>query len=208
MSQFSHDALLKKLNVGGLQSDAGSGIAPVQDATAPAKPATDYTKLGQYTSNAYDPNKFNRPWDQMSEKYQIGTVLSNFDPRQGITPEVLSALNSANIRGAKFSGSGDKLHVDNAGGWERFGSGGTSDVVQGFRGGNGTWGAWAGEGGGMGPAQPAPSMSGGMPQMGGGLNSLLQGNPTAGINAAIGQLAEPSAQLRALLEALGQGQVA
>lgn len=109
------------------------------------KAAPDYTQMGEYGNSmgAWNGNeKFKGSWDDKSERYKMLTVLSHFDPRQGITPEAINALNSANIYGAKFSGSGDKLTVDNAGGYDRFGKGGTADIIQGFKTGNGTWSPW------------------------------------------------------------------
>lgn len=174
---------------------------------APAAP--DYTKVGKYTSDAYDPNKFNVPWDQRSEKYQIGTVLSNFDPNLGMTPEVLAALNAANIHGAKFSGNGDQLNVDNAGNYARFGQGGSSDTITGLHsGGNAKWGAWtdpalAAQGQ---PAQGQAAQAGGgaagaFPSIAGG---ALSGDPMAAIQAALKQYAGQSGKLEALLAGLRQ----
>lgn len=132
-----------------------------------ATPAVDYTQMGQYANRmgAYNADKFNVPWDQRSEKYQIGTVLSHFDPDKGLTPEVIAALNAANIHGAKFSGSGDKLNVNNVTGYDRFGNGGTADIIGSFKDPNAThnWGAWfvddnpAGAGGPGGGGTAGPS---------------------------------------------------
>jgi hypothetical protein len=166
------------------QPEAGPVELPGGQTAAP-----DYRKTGKYASTAYDAAKLARPWEEQSEKYRIGNVLSNFDPSQGLTPEVIAALNAADIYGAKFSGAGDKLTVDNAGGHERFGKGGTSDVNIGFKTGNGTWGAWTD------PALEGPAAAAG----GGGMNSgmagaqsnldgLLQGNPMAAIQAEIAKL--------------------
>jgi hypothetical protein len=175
-----------------------SGGQPLTPAT-PAAP--DYTKLGKYSGqmgawSEADPTKpgnekFARPWDDRSERYQMMSVLSNFDPTKGITPEVLDALNKANIHGAKFSGQGDKLTVDNAGNWARFGKGGTGDIITGLKSGHGTWAPWSdpnleeaqGAQGGGGPMSP-PLQNGMIPGQGGDMSntdlttSLNRGVPT------------------------------
>lgn len=171
----------------------GGAKGPI-DPTAPAdKP--DYTALGQYKDRlgAYTADKFTAPYDQRSEKYQIGTVLSHFNANEGITPAVLEALNQANIHGAKFSGSGDKLTLDNAGGYDRFGKGGTSDIIQGFNDPNNTnknWGAWFVDDNGQPQQQGAPGMAPGGGAGGplgaiGALQQLGQGNVLQRIQAAL-----------------------
>ena len=167
---------------------------------AEASKGPDYKKAGQFGGrmgpwNPNDPNqtKFAEPWDNMSERYKMMTVLSNFDPRQGVTPDVLKALNDANINGARFSGSGQNLTVDNAGGYDRFGKGGTADIITSFQGGNGTWRPWAD------PALEGPA-GGGAPA--GGLDPRLTGDPSAGIQAALASLGN-SPTLQALLKQLG-----
>lgn len=211
---------------GGMELPPIGGMPPIQTtvktpadfAPTPGTPippsalqsgATDYRKTGKYASTAYDPGKLARPWEEQSEKHRIGNVLSNFDPSQGLTPEVIAALNAADIYGAKFSGAGDKLTVDNAGGHERFGKGGTSDVNIGFKTGKGTWGAWtdpnlpenqAAGGAAGGGAVPG---GGGMGPMGGiPMDALLSGDPMAKIQAALAQLTGPRTNAQALLEAL------
>lgn len=159
----------------------------------------DYKKTGKYASTAYDAAKLARPWEEQSEKYRIGNVLSNFDPSQGLTPEVIAALNAADIFGAKFSGAGDKLTVDNAGGHERFGKGGTSDVNIGFKTGKGTWGAWTD------PALEAAGAGGGAPSGGSGggaIDPLLGGDPMEQIRAALAQFTGPRSNAQALLQGL------
>lgn len=186
-------------------------IAAPMETAAPVAPAgPDYRKPGQYTSTAYDPTKMQRPWDEMSEKYRIGTVLSNFDPSRGLTPEVIDALNKADIFGAKFSGAGDKLTVDNAGGHARFGKGGTADVNIGFKTGKGTWGAWtdpeleaqAAAQGGMGGGMNS-SLAGAQSN----LNGLLRSDFQSAIQAALAKMTNGGApNLQALLQQLGGGQ--
>lgn len=127
--------------------------------------APDYTKLGQYANKlqGYDLNKFNNPYDQWSEKYKIGAVQSHFDPLQGVTPELLQALNSLGI--ADFSGQGDQLSVGNSKGDPRFGHGGAADVVKGLKGQNNdtAWQPWfVDEGGGGQGLAGRPSLAGGV----------------------------------------------
>jgi hypothetical protein len=147
---------------GGVTGGAGLDQARQENAAAQAAPATDYTKMGQYGAKmgGWAGDKFQKPWADQSEKYQIGTVLSNFDPKGGVTPEVVAALNAANIHGAQFSGEGDQLKVNNLTGYDRFGSGGTADVVKGLKGNNEdtAWQPWFVDdqaGGGMGGNQQA-----------------------------------------------------
>lgn len=154
--------------------DTGDIVPGPSDLTTPVAAKPDYKKFGKYANyGAYDQEKAQRPWEDMSEKYKIGAVLSNFDPTKGLTPEVIEALNSANIFGAKFGMDGeDKLNVIDTGGHERFGSGGIGDVIEGFKTGNGKWGAWAdpnlqpevqaempGQGGGGGIAPPSGALN-------------------------------------------------
>lgn len=166
---------------------------PPGPAGSPVSAATDYTKRGKFaTFNAGADDKYNRPWDQLSERYKMQTVLSNFDPNAGITPDVLAALNGANIKGAKFSGSGDKLDAQNLQQWENFdGRQGVGDMLKGFNdpamAGKHEWGAWQPEDSGGGQPQGAPS--GGLPNFGGAqLDSALGGDPLAKIQELIAQL--------------------
>lgn len=124
----------------------------------------DYKQLGKYADQmgVFSGNdKLNVPWDQRSERYKMLTVQSNFDPNAGITPEMIAALNAADINGAKFSGDRDKLSATGLNNWENYdGREGVGDIIQGFndpsRKGKLTWGAWAPEGGGA----PAPQGAG------------------------------------------------
>lgn len=96
--------------------------------TSPASPPS----LGQYALEGFDPTKLSS--GHSSPKYQIGRVLSQFDPRQGLTPELLNQLNALGI--GTFSGQRDKLHVE--GGDPRFNGLSNFDVVRDFEG-NGGW---------------------------------------------------------------------
>lgn len=56
----------------------------------------------------YEADKWNDP-NHKTGKYQIGRALSAFDPKLGITPEVLTALNALGY--GSFSGSGQRLSL-------------------------------------------------------------------------------------------------
>jgi hypothetical protein len=147
----------RNTGISGIMNDPGGIQAPPLETTpaTPAAPAApDYTSLGQFAGGlkGYDMGKFDRPADQWSEKYKIGAVQSHFDPTQGITPEFLSALNGLDI--GTFSGSGDKLSVADPRNGFRSKAGGTSDVVQGLKSGNGNWTYWE-----------DPTLAGSDPQM-------------------------------------------
>lgn len=159
------------------------GFAGVTEKTDAVPVAEDYKALGKYADRlgAWSGNtdKLGRGWDDKSERYKMLTVMSHFDPNAGITPEMIAALNGADIHGAKFSGDRDKLTVDNAGGWARFGKGGTGDVIERFNDPNNTnkqWGAWqvddapatgAPQGGGL----PMPNLGSIAPVLGGDMGT-------------------------------------
>ena len=110
-----------------LQADTSAADAPA-DAPA-ATPVIDYGRsVGDYGSRleGFDAGKLGSEHD--SAKYQIGRTLSHFDPRQGITPEALAALNGLGI--GSFSGQGDKLNV--TGGSHGLQGATDLDVVRGF----------------------------------------------------------------------------
>lgn len=152
-------------------------LMPSADAGPAAGPAAapDYTKRGKFaTFNAGADDKYNRPWDQLSERYKMQTILSNFDPSQGITPDVLKALNTTGggINGATFAGGADKLDAQNLQKWEGFdGRQGIGDIIKGFNdpamAGKHTWGAWQPDEAGpaAGPAGGVLGMTG-QPQIG------------------------------------------
>jgi hypothetical protein len=109
----------------------------------PAAPAPSYAMRG------FEQSKLAAPAGEQSEKYKIGNIMRQFDPKAGVTPEMLAALNALDI--AKFSGSGDQLTVENTKNDPRFGRGGTADVVYGLKGQNAdtAWQPWfVDEGGG------------------------------------------------------------
>ncbi len=203
------------LEVPGIQTDTPATPAipaalPAADPTTPAAP--DYSRLGQFAGKlrGYDMGKFQRPQDQWSEKYKIGAVQSHFDPLKGVTPEFLAALKAQGIGGADFSGEGDKLNVINRGGYDRFGSGGTADVITGLKGQNAdtAWNPWlieeqAAQGGGGGQAQPlGPMLNAG----GGDLDPQLGGDPLTKIKEALARMSGQRPNMEALMAQLGGGQ--
>lgn len=162
MGQIQLPASLQPSAVGSVQADVAKMQTPMSPEGQGAAPQPNYTQRGQYGTFNATSDKYNRPWDQMSERYKMQTVLSNFDPNKGITPEVLAALNGANINGAKFAGHGDKLDASNLQAWEGYdGRQGIGDVIQGFNdpamADKHTWGAWQPEGGAPGGG-PQPTM--------------------------------------------------
>ncbi len=176
---------------------------PIATASAPQPATPDYKTRGKYaTFNAGADDKYNRPWDQLSERYKMQTVLSHFDPNQGITPEVIAALNAANINGAQFSGSKDKLDARNLSAWENYdGREGIGDIIEGFNDPNRaqkSWGAW-------GPEGPPAAAQGGTNMAGSLANPLLQGDSMGSINAALGKLAQPTDLIQRLIAQLQGG---
>jgi hypothetical protein len=163
--------------------------------------------MGKFGVGAgYDQGKLANA-DHLSPKYQIGRTLSNFDPKAGITPDVLSALNSLNI--GTFSGGKDKLtvggNVD-----PRFEGYTNMDVIGGFNDPNNpnkSWGYQADNP--NAPADAAPQGGGGMggqfaPTINGPLDQQLGGNPLEAIQAALAKYGQGNRpNMDALLAQLG-----
>ena len=144
--------------------------APAGDAPA----APDYSQFGSFGHGSLNQDKIAAGHD--SPKYQIARVLSHFDPSKGITPEALEALNSLGI--GTFSGQNDKLFV----GGEmdpRFKGVTGSDIVRGFKTGQGTWGGWGSvDPSGPGVQPQAARMPSGMMAPGGMSSSMRALAPT------------------------------
>lgn len=90
--------------------------APIVDATpkpdapmSPEGPAAPAYNFGR--AMGLDEGKFNDP-NKHDFKYDTMRTMSQFDPRQGFTPEVIDALNKLDY--GTFSGSGDKLSLSGA----------------------------------------------------------------------------------------------
>jgi hypothetical protein len=73
--------------------------------TDAAGPVSGDKKL--YGLEGFDQGKLDSGHD--SPKYRVGRALQGFDPAQGLTPEVIAALNALGI--GTFSGERDKLSV-------------------------------------------------------------------------------------------------
>jgi hypothetical protein len=118
------------------------GTAPGDKANA-ARP--------NYAYRGFDQGKMANPYAEQSEKYKIGNVMQKYDPKGGVTQELIDELNALGI--AEFSGSGGNLTVKNTKNDPRFGSGGTGDVVYAYDAQNQdtAWQPWlVDDGGGMG----------------------------------------------------------
>lgn len=193
---------------GGYTGGGDTTAGPLEDKSAPAAaptpaPAGDFSRL-----MGYDAGKFNDP-NKQSAKYQIGRTLSGFDPRQGVTADVLNALNGLGL--GTFTGSGDKLSLsgltDKGKGAGLVGDYQNADFIGGFKGGNGKW-TYADPA--YEAANPTPDGGGGMAAAGGGapfggvgLDAALNGDPLARIQQLLGQLSGPRANLDALMAQLG-----
>lgn len=118
-------------------------------ADEPAKP--DYSAWGAFRPEGLDETKVTSGHN--SPKYQIARIQSHFDPTKGITPEMLDALNALGI--GTFSGQNDRLTV--SGNIDPAFEGVTgSDIVKGFKTGQGVWQGWGTGGTGPGVAPSAP----------------------------------------------------
>lgn len=167
----------------------GPSLGASEPIAAPA-PQRDFSRL-----TGYDEGKFNA--NKNDAKYQMGGVLSQFDPRQGLTPDVISALNGLGY--GTFSGQGDKLSLagltDKGRQANLQGDYKDADFNVGFKSGNGKWGY-------ADPAAEAQqgAAGGGLPNMGMGnpalgmaqnnLNGLLQGDPQQQIQEALARLTQ------------------
>ena len=113
---------------------------PMAPETETPTPTSDYSTWGQYGSEGTDHDKIARGHD--SPKYQIARVLSHFDSKQGLTPEVIAALNALGI--GTFSANkdgGDFLRV--SGDMDpRFEGVTGSDIARDL--GTGNWQGWGG----------------------------------------------------------------
>jgi hypothetical protein len=182
--------------LGGTPEPAAPAPAPVAPAAGPSAPVADYGRLMGYDAGKLgDPNKHDF-------KYDTGRTLSQFDPRQGITPDVLAALNKLDY--GTFSGSGDKLSLSGAKNAKDAADFANQDWIGAYKAQNDAT-KWNFGGGGAAPA-PAPAPSGGGGLFGGStISPMLQGNAQDGINQAlsnIGGLAN-SSRLQELIKALG-----
>jgi hypothetical protein len=160
---------------------------PMQaDAPAAAKPL-----LGSYANRleGFDTGKLNDA-SYTSPKYAIGRALSGFDPRQGVTDDVLKALNSGGAGQQYTRLSGDKVRGQD---------GRVVDLVRGFNDPNGT-GGWQ-----LGLEGNAPAQrSGGMPSFAGStISPMLQSDAQGNIQSALGALQQPGLLQRLIAQLQG-----
>jgi hypothetical protein len=169
------------------------GLKPPTSApTAPASGA------GQYVNPNWNPDKLARA---SSPLYKVRQAISRFDPRQGITPEVLAVLNGLGL-GTFEALSKDKVRIANPdAGWEGYTE---WDLIDAFNSGNGTWSGnpfggpgYAAEQAAAQAAQAAAANTGAAPQAGttaqpgaaaGGGSSALPPGGAPGLGAIGGQL--------------------
>ncbi len=201
--QPNQDALLKQLAGPPMLPGGTAGPDPAMGMIAPPQPQKPQSDPSRMDWGGIDKGKYDSGHD--SPKYQVLRALSGFDPTQGVTPDVLNALNGLGL--GTFSGDRDKIRV---GGQvdPRFNGFTEFDLIRGFNDQNNPDKKW-GFGGTGAPGQPdhQPQQGGGM-GMGmaqGGLNSLLQGDPLAGIQSAISGYSEQGDNLKALLAQLSGG---
>ena len=186
-------ALTDKLHSPGepFQDPAAAGLQPPPvepPAPAPAPAAAAPKGLGSFAGKleGFDHGKLNS--DHNSPKYQFGRVMSQFDPKGGVTPQMLEQLNALGL--GTVSGQGDKIRI--GGNIDpRFQGVTEFDVIRDLENGGG----WQWDGGGGGAPQAAGRFNAG------GLSSLLGGDPSANIQAALGGLGQ-SDFLSALLAKL------
>lgn len=142
--------------------------APVLQVPGAEPPAAQPKQT--YNLEGYDAGKLASDHD--SAKYQIGRTLQNYDYKQGITPEVLTALNALGI--GSFSGQGDKLNI--TGGSHGLQGDTNLDVVHGFNNPNGPsgwqYGVESDDATRAGGAKPPMATSAGLPQPATATNSL------------------------------------
>lgn len=114
---------------------AGTASAAIEPAPAPAAPKPAGPGAFASQMSGFDTAKFS-DLSHNTPKYQLARAMSNFDPRQGITPEVLAALNGLGL--GTFEGL-DEDEVRLRDGHADFGGISEFDLIEGFDGGNGKW---------------------------------------------------------------------
>jgi hypothetical protein len=194
----------------------GQEMPPLQqDGPAPS-PAPKPGGLGQFAGKleGFDSGKLNS--EHNSPKYAFGRTMSQFDPKGGITQEMLDALNGLGMGTVSGKLGGDKISIggnvdprfegvtefdiirdlENGGGWQWGGLNGpaaAAEAAQGAQGGGNGLTALLANG------ALQDSMGGSNMQ---GIHPLLQGDALQDIGSAFAQFQEPTANLRALLAQL------
>ncbi len=184
---------------GGMDALGGAPVAPDAPAPIAAAPAAPSYNMG--STMGVDAGKFNDP-NKHDFKYDTMRTLSQFDPKAGFTPDVLSALNKLDY--GTFSGSGDKLSLSGAKNAKDSADFANQDWIYAHDANNDAT-KWNFGGGGAAPAPAAPQGGGGSFSAGSTLSPMLQGNAQNGINQAlssIGGLGD-SSRIQALIQALG-----
>lgn len=168
-------------------------------ATGPEPPAPSPQGLGNFAGKleGFDQGKLGSGHD--SPKYQFGRAMSQFDPKGGISQELLDALNALGLGNVTGGIGGDKISIGNAD--PRFEGVTEFDIIRDLENGGG-W-QWGGLNGKAAQPQGAPGMGGNRPGLGGGVNTLMQ-DPSSAIAAALAQSRTPN--IEALLAQLAGGQ--
>lgn len=180
-------------------SGGTAGPAVSEPAPAPAGPAPDF--LGKM--RGWEAGKIGA--QGQTPKYAIAQAIRDNDPSKGITPELLAELNGLGIGTFSDTGSSGKLRI---GGNKDpyFEDSDILDLVTAANSGdpnamNWWWGLEDEPGGG--PPQGGGGGGLGAPMMGGGLSPLLQGDPSAGIQSALGQFTDQGEFFKQLMAQLG-----
>jgi hypothetical protein len=192
--------LIDALGGGTAQGTPGAELplAPVTPApVAPPAPTQDFGRL-----MGYDAGKLNDP-NKHDFKYDTARVMSQFDPRQGFTPDVINALNKLDY--GTFSGAGDKLSLSGAKNAKDAADFANQDWIYAHKA-NSDATKWNFGGGGAAPQQAAPAPAAGRPQFAGStIAPALQADAQGGIQQALGQYGQASDPnyLQKLIAALG-----
>lgn len=149
---------------------SGDAASSVASALANLGPTQKGLQLGKFAGKleGFDTGKLNDA-SYTSPKYAIGRALSNFDPRQGVTDEVLAALNNSGA-GQQYK----RLSADKVVGQD----GRVIDLVRGLNDPNGTGGWQLG-------LEDAPAGGGAVNFGGSTIPALLQGDAQGGIGQAL-----------------------
>lgn len=196
---------------GGLQSPGERFEEPAPSIQA-APPAAPPSGVGNYLGAGFNHDRIRsgelRPTGVQSYKDTFGRVSSNFDPSKGVTPELLAALNAEGL--AEFynaGGKGDRLGyrnvTDKGRQAEMLDPTFEGDFVGNLGGANPSWQFDWNDSAGSAAQKPRGGAIGGGMGIGGGLNSLLAGDPSSGIQAALQQYSGQGDYLKQLLAQLG-----